>query len=330
MKYSNIVLIPQPDCYGRFAHQAFSILAGWSIAHKIGCFFLPRPFTYFSSNFNQYVDFSVSSRSAYVFEGKSFYRRMSGKSPDMYGNTKYNLNQLDNICDFLAELELNHNPSADYILLEMPFDQTAGRFLKRLTEAMKLDLIKIFKPLGLLTSHEYSTDAKSISQTSIAIHIRRGDVTPSRHPSWHIADIYYENAIHALYSLFGDKARIRILCEESDIAWSNVSAINSLRAKGIIVDQTNYNLQMHPRAAIDFSHMLNSDILISGQSGFSMLAAMIKHGNIPLAVMKNESSYFPQSVNCTYRINAESDLVSIESAKRIFGDCKYIRQRMAQ
>jgi len=329
MSLDRLVLIAAPDRYGRFAHQTFSLLSAWAAAHRFGCHFVPLKYSYFANKYNQFVSFGCSSRARSEFAGKTVYQMMSGVEPDVYGNTKYNLLSLDHSLAFVSELIDQHSRCADITLLELPFDQHPGRLIKSLTPTMHSDLTKVFQPFINSGRKRIIATQKNQKQILVTVHIRRGDVTPKTQPDWFIEDIYYERLIEALYHVLGDTIKIMVL-SQGGMHWNNNSLHKHLLSKEIVIEHSSGNGWINQGEIADFSTMLCSDLIVAGQSGFSLLASLIAFGRAQLVVTRHQDSSMPQPIPYCKRVNALTSLNSLEDAIDSILDCTSVQKLIPQ
>lgn len=325
MNYKRLALVACPDRYGRFAHQTFSLLSAWSVAHALGCYFIPVKYAYFANKFNDHVSFEDSALARSQFTGEILHQSLPGVTPDSYGNTKYDLLDKEQSISFISDLAKAGSYSADSVILHLPFDQHPGRFLKNLTPAMADDLTRIFQHLFQISRKDAELIRGKKKSVIISIHIRRGDITPKAHPDWYIDDRYYEHLIEGLYYIFGDMLRIRILVQ-GGISWGNTNFFNMLYSKQILSSYVSSGGWLNTDDVSDFSWMLNSDIIIAGQSGFSLLASLLSFGKAQIVVTRTNVSRIPQAVTCSDRINATSDLCSLDDAIATLNKCSVVKE----
>lgn len=304
--YRNLIFLSEPDRYGRFGHQSFSLLTSWLFAHRFNCHFLPNQYSYFASKYNDYVDFSSSSRSTSIIPSNTRYLRLEGSLPDHVGNTKFNLEDSKSIQSFLLSLQSARRTSKEPICLQLPFDQTAGVFFTSINASMHSDLRQIFGKLICRRAHDYPI--------SIAIHIRRGDVNEDSHPSWYIKDFYYLNLVYALFLFFKDGINVNIVTQ-GEILFHTHPELQSYVSSGQLrINCASQNF-INDDEIEDFSNLLNADLLFSGQSSFSQLASLIRFGRIQVCVVKEQNSRLPHPIDVEVMAYALSDLSSIERAK---------------
>jgi hypothetical protein len=195
---------------------------------------------------------------------------------------------------------------SDGLCLHLPFDQTAGVLMHSLTRTMHADLQKIF--------HKLICPHKSIRSFHIVIHVRRGDVNSSSHPQWYVNDSLYAALIEALFRCYGEMIAITVLIQGViDLGRSDTIRYYSL--SGNLRINSTFQEWINDNEIRDFSTMINADLLISGQSSFSQLAALIKNGRVPVCVVKNEESRLPHPVDVDDLVIAERDLLNVDSAE---------------
>jgi hypothetical protein len=305
--YNNVVFLAEPDRYGRFGHQTFSMMAAWALAHRLNAFFLPLPYSYFAVHHNTHASFSRSKRAIRLdINPIEDFVILSGLEPDDNGNTKYDLLDIENLCRFEGDMRVLHKPKVMQ-LVRLPFDQAPGALVWRLSSDMKRDLGLIFKAQG-------NSRCRNNDEILISIHIRRGDVSPERFPDWYISDHYFENLVIALFELNIGCLKIVVLTQGSS------SFLADKRFEQLIADKrlcvrTTAQQWVNENEVSDFREMLNSDIIISGQSSFSQLACLVKDGVVNVCLLKNENSRLPHVIETKNVFYAESDLNTYECAR---------------
>jgi len=309
--FPNLVFKAQPDRYGRFGHQTFSLLAAWCFANRFNARFIPTQYAYFAIQYNSYVNF-CDSKAAYKYNPQDpilDFCTLQGSVPDPNGNNKYNLQHPIETGFFLEELaslsSKNHT-----VLVELPFDQTPGKFILNIPKYIHSDLVNIFSPLININ--------KTINHDPplVVLHIRRGDVDTVNHPNWFISDERYIYIIKAVSDYMNENVRIVVLLQGSNTL-AESAFIKTLINKGILRIRFTEGRWTNENEIQDFATMLNADMLIAGQSSYSLLAALIKYGRIPICIVKNRLSRIPHNVSIDNLVYCEDTLlspVSIETA----------------
>ncbi|WP_186571079.1 hypothetical protein [Synechococcus sp. PROS-U-1] len=308
------MFLAEPDRYGRFGHQSFSLLSAWALAHRYNCEFLPTKYSYFAYRHNDHVDFS---RSIKAFGQSSNdierYEELKGKNHDENGNTKYNLSDISDISKFETEIEKISRKQGKS-LVKLPFDQTPGSLIWRMNNAMKDDIRNIF---GVHEKTRYK-------QKKVCLHIRRGDVQEVNHPNWYIDDRYYKNLVRDLYKECSDQIEITILTQGDNI-WESRDEFKGMRRNGFLKVSSTSSQWTNDFEVRDFRTMLDCDLLIAGQSSFSMLADIVRNGEIELSLIKNVHSRPPHDIYTRNIIKAEVDLNNDGQSEKTI---KYIKDNI--
>lgn len=142
--------------------------------------------------------------------------------------------------------------------------------------------------------HQFAwSKMEDLGTYSIVVHIRRGDVLPGRHMSWNrwIPNAAYISILRDVLKIIQGRVRckpvITLLVEKA----RSVSEV--LDFDGVSRSDFNASLQDFPdvllrlgadEAISDFKQMCSSNILVTGKSGFSYMAAILCPKPIVLAV----------------------------------------------
>lgn len=145
--------VANPDRYGRFGHQSFSMLTAWAIAAMLDQRFIPLPYLYFAINYNKYINFGNSRFSKSTSLPQCCVYHLDGnQSIDKAGNNRLDLSTAQGINTLLVQLsnlqELEAKSEANSIIF-LPFDQDLG-LLGKLIKANKSDIERIFHFNGLI------------------------------------------------------------------------------------------------------------------------------------------------------------------------------------
>lgn len=184
-----VSFIANPDRYGRFGHQSFSMLTAWALAAILDKKFVPLQYLYFERHFNSFVDFGRSKYSTSQSMRPVRFSHIRGASiPDQYVNNRLPVNSTDGLISLLDQISEIEQDSADVeICAFLPFDQNIG-ILGKIIDKNRDDLRRIFHFDQLFMQY---SDLRS--PIRVVIHIRRGDVSSQAHPTWHVPiSIYYE------------------------------------------------------------------------------------------------------------------------------------------
>jgi len=153
-----------------------------------------------------------------------------------------------------------------------PFDHFPGPFLRYNNLNIKEDIRRVFS--GLFTQDKEEENKRM--KPMYAIHIRRGDVSPHRHPQWYISDSHYCRLIDALYLLHSGDLSIEVI-SQGDIMLESQSCreMKLLNRLNISTCQEQWTNSMEIGA---IRSMLRADYIVGGLSSFSMLPSWINHG----------------------------------------------------
>lgn len=251
------------DRNGRFGHQFYRILTSVLLAEYFNGLFVEPMFKYFAYKANDYLSFSNHPRCALHIPSCTFLNYTEGQV-DMYGNDKLNLSDHSAYQRFMASLS-RLNTSANAVLVNLPYDQEPGKLLDlHFTDS------KIRTNLSSLMSTK-SITAKTCPKT-IVIHIRRGDVTRNRFPSWYIEDDVYLHLIMSLYQTIG-RFRLDIVTQ------GQLSFASQLREFPLVTIYNSTDCLNHQDEIRDLQLLSNASVIIGGQSTFSQVPSLIY--NIP-------------------------------------------------
>jgi len=281
----------QPDRYGRLGHQSFSLITPLLLAEYFNEFFAPQGYAYFANKYNNVIDYSLSQWALKDITGKCQFRFSQRNSIDKHGNSKFDFCSPADFGEFCSIVRSEQNSKLDFVILQLPFDQFPGKLVRRLSKAMILDLHKIFSGI-LLTKGELSD--KSVK--NIVIHIRRGDVSPERHPHWYLPDSFYERLILNIVNFTKDKVTITIVTQ-GEFVVNMSSALEKYFCDGTVKVFTTSEPWINNCEIETFGLMLNADVLIGGLSSFSILASLIKKGIHQISCVNRGQGEYPHPVN---------------------------------
>jgi len=306
---ARIIFTAQPDRYGRFGHQTFSMLSAVLLAHYLDEYFLPLNYEYFAYRFNRVVDFSASERALSYVKGAVRFTRLDLPARDENGNTKLDLSKSAELGELLEKINLLQGGNDDYVQVLLPFDQFPGHLLRHYNRDINIDMHRIFSGLTIRDKH------KKHKKPLYAIHIRRGDVSPQRYPQWYIADEHYCRLIEALYILHSGDLSIEIItqgCVELEsVICREMKAANKLNVLTCDEQWTNDK-------EIDSVYvMMQADYIIGGLSSFSMLPAWIRYGSHSIAFRHRVSGKYPHPMRIRGEIFTDEDVSSLVSKLRI-------------
>lgn len=140
-------------------------------------------------------------------------------------------------------------------------------------------------------------------KTSVAVHIRRCDVTPQRYPDRYLPNTYYKKVLEQIREVYPD-AEIHIYSDAKTInEFSNLAQIP--------------NIAFHLQTNIfeTFQALVSADILVTGIGSFSILAAYISNGIKITTEWNNGWNNFPTEqhiVPVTKQGNLSVQLLVIE------------------
>lgn len=249
----------EPDRYGRFGHQAYRLLVAVLAAEAFDAFFIPQTFRYFAFNGNQIIDFSRYYRcKSSIPACQIIYVR---NQVDVVGNDKFDLGTVEGFGDFVNIVSHYKNSDGNY-LIRLPFDQEPGLLMKYIYQSDRIPSA-LRQTVCIDTSDQISFD--------VSIHCRRGDVDPSRHPSWFIADEVYDQLISLLLQ-FCPGLNIALITQK-ELRLTNsakmLSSCNSSLTVFIADDTINSNCELR-----DLKLLFASKLIIGGQSGFSQIPSL--------------------------------------------------------
>lgn len=268
------VLICNPDRYGRFGHQSFSIIGPLLIAYITGSrLALPR-YMYFAEKYNTIVDWRKSALVCTDLPKQSNIVYLENKVPDSVGNRKWALDSLESLQDLIqviAELPSN-------TLAFLPFDQSTGLLEKLLNQEYVRSFIRSAFPekcTRLMPNAPYA-----------CIHIRRGDVSIEKHPQFFVSDDFYLELLSILSDLLPVDWVICV-CTQGDSSWlSPVMRYCQSSGRKLILSST-ASAWTNDSEIGDFLLMKDSDILFAAGSSFSRLAAVVGSQKLVFDVDKN-------------------------------------------
>jgi hypothetical protein len=316
MRMARLVFVAQPDRYGRFGHQTFAMLSAVLLAHYCDEYFLPLRYEYFAHRFNNVVDYGASERSLVHLSGSVRFTRLDIPVYDQHGNTKLDLSDPCQFGELLNQINRIRNTNDDYVQLLLPFDQFPGHLLRHYNKQIKYDMQRVFNGLIQAPYRKKNKDPQYL------VHVRRGDVSPQRHPAWYVPDEDYCKLIDALYLLHSGELSIVIVTQGSvklaSDACRELTSRNRLRLMTCDEQWTNDK-------EIDSVYaMMQADYIIGGLSSFSMLPAWIRYGSHSIAYRHRMTGTYPHPMRIRGEIFTDEDVISIVSKLRV------ITQRLDQ
>jgi len=258
-----IIFKSEIDRNGRFGHQFYRIFTSILLAEYFDGLFIEPLFKYFAYKTNDYLSFSRHPRCALQLPSCT-YLNYSGGQVDVYGNDKLDLCNPQVYTQFIQNLEDLKNLGKS-VLINLPYDQEPGQLMN-----LYYTNSGVQKNLVSMLNNRPKTATNCLKR--IVIHIRRGDVSPQRFPSWYIEDKVY-------------LCLIRILCNsQSDIrldviTQGNLSFYNQISDMSMVRIYSSSNNLNHQDEIRDLEILSNASLIIGGQSTFSQIPSLIN--NIP-------------------------------------------------
>lgn len=299
---AKIIFVAQPDRYGRFGHQTFSLLTPLLLAHYLDELFLPLKYEYFACKYNDVIDFSVSRKAASIVEGKVHFSRINRNPIDEHGNTKYDLSCASDFGELMKIVVATKEHMCDYVYLLLPFDQFPGHLLRLESSVIRSDIKTVFQDLFISSS-------TSTKKPRYAIHIRRGDVTPERFPHWFIPDNHYCRLIEAIAAAHSGDVSINVVTQGSITLESDVCKM--LLLSGNLRIDSSHSTWTNDMEIDSIKDLFKADYIVGGLSSFSMLPAWIKHGAHGIVFRKNDGSEYPHPVRIPCEIYIDDDLCTM-------------------
>ena len=277
-------LTVSPDRYGRFGHQTTSIAAGLLLAHLTNTKLIEPRYMYFCDKWNKHANFTKSSRVATLIPKNLKISYLEKKVNDQNGNRKWDPNNKNELNELINEIV----DADDDNIINLPFDQSAGLLLKLLNKKVIRDDIKrIFS---------FNMDEKVVEDPYVCIHIRRGDCTPTAHPTWYVKNEIFIQIINVLTEIIPKNFSI-IICTQGDVSWINSANISTLISQNRFAISSTNQLFINDREITDMQLMLNANILIGGTSSFSRWASFLgNHSNL-IDINRNNDNPLREAIN---------------------------------
>ena len=99
------------------------------------------------------------------------------------------------------------------------------------------------------------------------VHIRRGDVTPERHPDWYISDEFYISLINVLSQSLPVDFQIHV-CTQGDVGNLKNNLSKLIDSSKLVINTTD-QLFANDNEIHDFRLMSQASLLVTGRSSFS-------------------------------------------------------------
>lgn len=277
-------LTVSPDRYGRFGHQTTSIAAGILLAHLTNTKLIEPRYMFFCDKWNKHANFTKSSRVATLIPKNLKISYLEKKVNDQHGNRKWDPNNKNELNELINEIV----DADDDNIINLPFDQSAGLLLKLLNKKVIRDDIKrIFS---------FNMDEKIVEGPYVCIHIRRGDCTPTAHPTWYVKNEIFIQIINVLAQIIPKNFSI-IICTQGDVSWINSANISTLISQNRFAISSTNQLFINDREITDMQLMLNANILIGGTSSFSRWASFLgNHSNL-IDINRNNDNPLREAIN---------------------------------
>lgn len=299
---AKIVFVAQPDRYGRFGHQTFTMLTPLLLAHYLDELFIPIGYEYFAYKYNEAIDFSASKKAVRLVEGKIEFRRISREPIDVNGNTKYDLSSACDLGELITVVKEAKASKVDYMTLLLPFDQFPGRLLGLVNPEIRRDISSIFNKL-------LRKDINHNGRPRYAIHIRRGDVTPESFPHWYISDSHYCNLIDAISTVHSGDVAIDIVTQGEVRLDSRVC--RELLSDGRLKISSSPSRWTNDMEIEAMNVLMNANYIVGGLSSFSMLPAWIRHGMHGIAFRKRGAGEYPHPIRIGCEVFIDEDIMTM-------------------
>lgn len=281
-----ISFIANPDRYGRFGHQSFSMLTAWALAAILKKKFVPLHYLYFAQHFNPFVDFGKSKYSTkQSIRPVKFCHIKGASNPDQYGNNKLALDSVQGLLSLIDEISrIEEDSDGLDVCAFLPFDQNIG-LMSRVIDQRRDDLRKIFH-FNVLNREEKNVD----SPLTIALHIRRGDVTSKAHPTWHVPIGVYDDVIRELTHRSQNRCLIEIVSDgppySKDVTELAKRHKIELEGEPFLHQSGIDRLRDDVR---DFCKLRSADVVVGSKSTFSWLASRVGNGKFVGILSEGES-----------------------------------------
>jgi hypothetical protein len=264
------IFLANPDSYGRFGHQTLRMLTPLLLARQMHGLFLPIRYSYFSAQWNNSVDFSQSALAVKSIKGLLSYKELLGRAIDAHGNSKYDLMFADQIGEINTEIrKLLQSSQDEYVLIRLPFDQSPGRLLSMCRSLDRKELARLFH-----FNQAASLDGIYESAPYVVVHVRRGDVTPERHPEWYIPNAAYCDILATINHAIPPHYEILVIGQGLSELMGSPS-VRSLQENGrlrIICSENSFRTSDEVDC---FRLMMGARLVVGSLSSFSYLAALI-------------------------------------------------------
>ena len=199
-----LVFLANLDRYGRAGHQTARMLTPFLLAHFYKSFFISSEYKFFAYRMNSVFDFNRSER---AFHGGNISNvvNVSAGYREPHGNDDFDTSNTHGLKLFLSTIDeiLVNNDSQT--LIQLPFDQPPGLLLRLLNDKRIYDDLRKLLKINI---------ASTSSKKTLAIHIRRGDVTQNAYPDWWIPGEFYCELLHTLDEQLDDHWNIIIVSQE--------------------------------------------------------------------------------------------------------------------
>jgi len=273
-----------PDRYGRFGHQTTSIAAGILLAHLTNTKIIEPRYMYFCDKWNKHANFTKCSRVATLIPKNLKISYLEKRENDQNGNRKWDLNNKNELNELINEIV----DADDDNIINLPFDQSAGLLLKLLNKkVIRDDIKKIFS---------FNSDEKIVEEPYICIHIRRGDCTPTNHPTWYVKNEIFIHIINLLPQIIPKNYSV-IICTQGDVSWINSATISTLISQNRFFISSTNQLFINDREIVDMRLMLNANILIGGSSSFSRWAGFLGSHTVLIDINRDNENPLKEAIN---------------------------------
>ncbi|KZR79938.1 Glycosyl transferase family 11 [Prochlorococcus marinus str. MIT 1342] len=232
---------------------------------------------YFCDKWNNVIDWTKSKYIVSSIEKPvSDIAYIEADRIDGVGSRRWDFHSITNLVHVIKLIETRPNNTITFL----PFDQSGGCLYNLLNlPLIKYDLAKIFNVEATTSLNKY-----------ICIHIRRGDVSDTKHPSWFVDNDFYLNLLSSINIVAPLEIPI-VICTQGDASWIDIVANQLVRQGRQIFVSTIMDSWINSNEINDFALMLNSDVLFMAGSSFSHIAGYFGGHGLLFDIDKGGTSY---------------------------------------
>ena len=258
------IFLAQPDRYGRFGHQFTSLLSAYLCARFFNQTFIPLKLAYFAEKWNTLFDWEKSEYAAknIVSSNISFIEDMNTCHLRLNRKLKW-VNTSSIYSSLYAEVVKQEKEN----LCILAFDQKPGLLINLISHQSDQDLLNT---LNYKLVENVLGNISLPKDPFICMHLRRGDVDSTSHPSWYIPDPVVLSLFEKLTSCVDNE--IILITEESYLSPVLRSYISAHKQFNIASDMISAHIGSYDKDIYDWIIMLKAQFLIGSKSSFSQLA----------------------------------------------------------